>query len=150
MLLGVCVEARRTARNGREVKRSVSVVEVQNDANGSQIVRGVVVAVAVYVVVQPVVPVLPAEKYFGAQIVHVAAARVDDVAENPLLHHVEHHELGSSVAAVLEEHERCASLLVGADEPEAVLKRVGAADLKTDRNTGFHEADRNVNVILPA
>ena len=94
--------------------------------------------------------VLFAVRDLAAQIVHIPARAVDDLAHIARAVHCQRHKLALAVAAVLEEHKVRARRLVRVDEGEAVLDAVRAADLEPDVHSRLHRVDGDRDVAFPA
>ena len=109
----------------------------------------IVLAVPVHVIPQAIVPVLPAEGDLISQIMLIAALAVDDIAEQARFHHIQHHQLVPSVAAILQHHAGHTCLLRRPDQIPALLHRIGAAHLTGHRLSGAHSVDTHRHMGLP-
>ena len=110
---------------------------------------GIILTVAVQIVSQPVMTVFPSEGNLVPQVMLIAARTVNHLAEQPQLHHVKRHQLSSSEAAVLQEHERRSCPFPGFHQIPAVLQLICAAHLHGDRLSRFHRRQRDPHMILP-
>ena len=115
--------------------------------------RRIVVAVAVHVFALAVVAHLAFRlavvRKSEAQIVAVAALAVDDLAEDALADHVQHHQLVTAVVAVFQQHRGNMRLLIGVHEAPAVVDGVRAADLGGGVFAGLHAVDGDLDMVGP-
>ena len=74
---------------------------------------------------------------------------MNDVAEQPFLYHIEHHQLIPAVAAVLQHHAGNAGLLVGPHQLPALVDGVSAAHLGSHILARLHGIDGDAQMIRP-
>ena len=103
--------------------------------------RGIILTIAVFIIVQTVVTVLPAKGNLVPQIVMISTLAVYDLTENPLLHHVADHQLIPAIATILKHHTRNSCLLRRVNQLPQLIQRVGSADLHGNSLAGFHSVD---------
>ena len=134
----IVVETCAPGGDRNKTQHPVAPVQIQDVCNGPQLMGRIVLTVAVSVVQEPVVPVLPPVGDLIPKVMPVAALTVDDLPEEPLPDHVQDHELVPAVAAVLQDHALAAGLLVGPHQLPAVLHGIGAADFHGGVLAGPH------------
>ena len=130
-----------------EVGHAVAAVDVEQLAGGAQAVRGIDVAAVLLVEIQaPVALVVVPEL---VQIVNVGALDMEDLAEEPVLGHVERRELEEVIDAVLEHHAVALVLLGGVHQLPALVERLGRRHLHGNMLAVLHGIDGHRNVLEP-
>ncbi len=125
------------------------MIDTQHLCNGSQIMGGIILTVSAQIIPQSVMPVLLSEGDLVPKIMLVTARTVYHLAEHALLNHIQHHQLPSAEAAVLQKHKRRPGLLIGFHHVIAVLQRVCAAHFHSHRLTGIHGCQRDFHMAFP-
>ena len=138
------------AGHGGQREHAVTLVEIQIFCDGTQFVGGIEFAVPVHVVRQTVMPVLFAQTDLIPQIVTVSAFRMNELAEQSLLRHIEDRQLMASVTAVLHEHAGHPCLFRGPDQLPALLDAGGAAHFHGGIESGVHGIQTDLHVGGPA
>ena len=82
------VESCRFGSEGRQSQHPVSVVDVQNLGDRSQIVGWIVFTVSGQIVSQTVMSVFFSESDFVSQIMLISTGAVNDLTENTLIYHI--------------------------------------------------------------
>ena len=130
-------------------QKPVAPVDVQHLANRAKLVGGVIFAVAVQVISQPVVAVFLTVGDLLTQIVVVAAVAGYDLTEQTLFHHIQHHQLPLAVTAVFQHHARHSGALGGIHQLPAILHSKIAADLHTHILSCLHSSQSNLHMVFP-
>ena len=147
--LQIVMQACRFRSHGDKRNKTVSAVDIQNGCDGAEFVRGIILTAARTVIAEAIMAVFTAEGNFIAQIMPISSLAVHNFAKKALAHHIQNHELVSSIAAVFQQHAGCAGLLKCAHQFPAVVKRIGAANLHAGIFSGPHGKTGKVDVIVP-
>lgn len=139
----------RLARRRGQGYEPVAPIDVQHLCDRAKVVRGIVLAVAAYVIPEPIMPVFPAESDLLAQIMAIAAGAVNYLAQNAQTLHIQDHHFPPAEAAVFQKHKRRLCLLVGIDQPPAVLYGIGSADLHGNRLAPEHAVSCDFHMRFP-
>ena len=109
----------------------------------------VIFTVAVQIVSQPVVAVLPSKGDLVPKIVLIASRTMHHFSEQPFAHHVQRHHFPPAEAAVFQKHERRSRFLISLHQIPAVLQFIGAAHLHGNRLARIHRLQRDPHMALP-
>ena len=124
-----------------QVAHAVAAVDVEELADGPQSVGGVdVAAVGAVEFEAPVALVVVPE---GFEVVDVGPLGLEQLAEEPVLRHVERRELEEVIDAVLEHHAVALPLLGRVDQLPALLERRGGRHLDGHMLALLHGVDRH-------
>ena len=139
----------RLRRRGSQRHHPVSPVDVQHLPDGAQIMGWVIFTVAVQIVSQPVMAVLPSKGDFVPKIVLVTSRTVHYLSEQSFAHHVQRHHFPSAEAAVFQKHERRSRFLICLHQIPAVLQLIGTAHLHGNRLSRIHRRQCDSHMALP-
>ena len=143
------LQSARGRAHRHQVGELVAAVDVHDVRDRTESVGRVEVRVTLGRVPPAPVPLVVRSELDGAQIVEVAALRVQDLTQESLLRDVEDHHLGTVVVAVLH-HDAVLLLRLGdLDQPPAVLERVGGRHLGRGVLAVLHRRHADRDVPLP-
>ena len=138
------------ARGHRDqIAEPVSAVHVQALGYGPEAVRRVQVAVAPDRMLDPPAALVVVGELELAQIMQIAALRVQQLAEQALADHTENHHLGAVVADVLHHHAVPAGPFGRFDQVPALVDGDGHRHLSGGVLAGPHRCEANRRVPLP-
>ena len=127
----------------------VSVVDIKDPCDRTELVSRIILRVPVEIISETVMTVFFSACNLASQVMHIAAAAVDDISEYALLFHVQGHQLPASVTAVFHKHKWCFCLFVSPDKLPAFFQTVYASDFNSYRDSCFHCLDGSRYVVLP-
>ena len=122
-------------------------MDVEQLAGGAQAVRGIDVTAVFLVEIEAPVALIVVPELI--EIVDVGTLDVEDLAEKPVLRHVERRQLEEIVDTVLEHHAVALRLLGGVHQLPALVERLRGGNLDGDVLAVLHGIDRHRNMLEP-
>ena len=141
-----------TARLGgrrRQRQHAVTTIDIKALGDWAELMGRIDFAVAVRIIPQTIVAVFAAVADFVAKVMLVAAFRMNEFAEEALLHHVENGQLFAAIAAVFQQHARLFRPFARADQLPALFDGCRAADFRRGIFASVHGRDANIRMGGP-
>ena len=111
---------------------------------------GIQLAVAVEILIQPIMAVGMPHGDLVAQIMPISALAMHNLSEYAFFDHIQNGHFFLPVAAVFQQHDRALRSLVGAHKLKAFLQRMRTAHLHADGHAGVHAVQRDLRMRAPS